>query len=77
MSVFLTSTVDAFLPIGMVVCVKEGLPMPEISDIRTRAVLPISTVIALTDLSARQIRYYEAQGLLHHSARLAITGCTP
>ncbi|MFD1393631.1 MerR family transcriptional regulator [Lacticaseibacillus jixianensis] len=39
--------------------------MPELSDIRTRAVLPISTVIALTDLTARQIRYYEAQGLLH------------
>ncbi|WP_179395616.1 MerR family transcriptional regulator [Lacticaseibacillus absianus] len=39
--------------------------MTEISDLRTRPVLPIGTVMALTDLTARQIRYYEAQDLLH------------
>ncbi|WP_225047602.1 MerR family transcriptional regulator [Lacticaseibacillus kribbianus] len=39
--------------------------MTEISDLRTRPVLPIGTVIALTDLTARQIRYYEAQDLIH------------
>lgn len=38
--------------------------MPDIDDIRTRPVLPIGTVMALTDLTARQIRYYEAQGLI-------------
>ena len=38
--------------------------MTEIRDLRKRAVLPIGTVIELTDLSARQIRYYEAQGLI-------------
>ncbi|WP_412988201.1 MerR family transcriptional regulator [Pediococcus siamensis] len=31
---------------------------------RSRAVLPIGTVMKLTELSARQIRYYEAQGLV-------------
>ncbi|KRN29696.1 transcriptional regulator GlnR [Lactobacillus selangorensis] len=31
---------------------------------RTLAVLPIGTVIKLTDLTARQIRYYEEQGLV-------------
>ncbi|WP_262316301.1 MerR family transcriptional regulator [Lacticaseibacillus parakribbianus] len=39
--------------------------MTEISDLRNRPVLPIGTVIALTDLTARQIRYYEAQDLIH------------
>lgn len=38
--------------------------MTEIRDLRKRAVLPIGTVIQLTELSARQIRYYEAQGLI-------------
>ncbi|KRM72834.1 MerR family transcriptional regulator [Lacticaseibacillus brantae] len=38
--------------------------MTEIHDVRQRAVLPIGTVIALTELSARQIRYYEKQGLI-------------
>ncbi|GEK28315.1 MerR family transcriptional regulator [Furfurilactobacillus siliginis] len=32
---------------------------------RSLAVLPMSTVIALTDLTARQIRYYETQELVH------------
>ncbi|MCD2256190.1 MerR family transcriptional regulator [Agrilactobacillus fermenti] len=32
---------------------------------RTLAVLPIGTAMKLTDLSARQIRYYEDQGLIH------------
>lgn len=31
---------------------------------RSLAVFPIGTVMKLTDLSARQIRYYEDQGLL-------------
>ncbi|ETA74854.1 MerR family transcriptional regulator [Ligilactobacillus equi] len=31
---------------------------------RSQAVLPIGTVMKLTDLSARQIRYYEEQGLV-------------
>ena len=31
---------------------------------RSMAVLPIGTVMKLTDLSARQIRYYEEQGLI-------------
>lgn len=31
---------------------------------RSRAVLPIGTVMKLTALSARQIRYYETQGLI-------------
>ncbi|WP_395387125.1 MerR family transcriptional regulator [Pediococcus parvulus] len=31
---------------------------------RSRAVLPIGTVMKLTTLSARQIRYYETQGLI-------------
>ncbi|MHC3386231.1 MerR family transcriptional regulator [Lacticaseibacillus paracasei] len=38
--------------------------MAEIADLRTRSVLPIGTVMLLTDLTARQIRYYEAQGLV-------------
>lgn len=33
-------------------------------DLRTRHILPISTVMSLTALTARQIRYYEAQGLV-------------
>lgn len=32
--------------------------------LRRRAVLPIGTVMNLTTLSARQIRYYEEQGLV-------------
>lgn len=32
--------------------------------LRRRAVLPIGTVMALTTLTARQIRYYEQQGLV-------------
>ncbi|WP_125704494.1 MerR family transcriptional regulator [Lacticaseibacillus daqingensis] len=39
--------------------------MTEISALRTRPVLPISTVMALTELTARQIRYYETQELIH------------
>ena len=31
---------------------------------RSLAVLPIGTVMKLTDLTARQIRYYEEQGLI-------------
>lgn len=31
---------------------------------RSLAVLPIGTVMKLTDLSARQIRYYEEQALI-------------
>ena len=31
---------------------------------QSMAVLPIGTVMKLTDLSARQIRYYEEQGLI-------------
>lgn len=31
---------------------------------RTMAVFPIGTVMKLTDLTARQIRYYEDQGLI-------------
>src|SRR5699024_8807826 len=31
---------------------------------RSLSVLPIGTVMKLTDLSARQIRYYEQQGLV-------------
>ena len=38
--------------------------MAEIADLRTRSVLPIGTVMLLTDLTARQIRYYETQGLV-------------
>lgn len=33
--------------------------------LRRRAVLPIGTVMELTTLTARQIRYYEQQGLVH------------
>lgn len=32
--------------------------------LRRRAVLPIGTVMTLTTLTARQIRYYETQGLI-------------
>lgn len=32
---------------------------------RSLAVLPIGTVMTLTDLTARQIRYYEKQELVH------------
>lgn len=39
--------------------------MADVNDLRTRAVLPISTVMTLTDLTARQIRYYEQQTLVH------------
>ncbi|MFD1432019.1 MerR family transcriptional regulator [Lacticaseibacillus yichunensis] len=39
--------------------------MAEVVDLRSRAVLPIGTVMTLTALSARQIRYYEKQGLVH------------
>lgn len=36
------------------------------SEIRkSMPLLPISTVMKLTDLSARQIRYYEEHGLIH------------
>lgn len=36
------------------------------SEIRkSMPLLPIGTVMQLTDLSARQIRYYEEQGLIH------------
>ncbi|AMV61391.1 Transcriptional regulator, repressor of the glutamine synthetase, MerR family [Pediococcus damnosus] len=31
---------------------------------RSRAVLPIGTIMKLTELTARQIRYYEAQSLI-------------
>lgn len=31
---------------------------------RSKSVLPIGTVMELTDLTARQIRYYEEQGLV-------------
>ena len=31
---------------------------------RSMAVFPIGTVMKLTDLTARQIRYYEDQGLI-------------
>ncbi|KRM88272.1 hypothetical protein FD19_GL000564 [Lacticaseibacillus thailandensis DSM 22698 = JCM 13996] len=33
--------------------------------LRRRAVLPIGTVMDLTTLTARQIRYYETQGFVH------------
>lgn len=39
--------------------------MAETVDLRAKAVLPIGTVMQLTELSARQIRYYEAQDLVH------------
>lgn len=32
---------------------------------RSMSVFPIGTVMKLTDLSARQIRYYEEQDLIH------------
>ncbi|MDR4196928.1 MerR family DNA-binding transcriptional regulator, partial [Bacillus cereus] len=32
---------------------------------RSMSVLPIGTVMKLTDLSARQIRYYEEQDFVH------------
>ena len=32
---------------------------------RSMSVFPIGTVMKLTDLTARQIRYYEEQGLIH------------
>ena len=32
---------------------------------RSMAVFPIGTVMKLTDLTARQIRYYEDQGITH------------
>lgn len=38
--------------------------MAEAVDLRTRHVLPIGTVMLLTALTARQIRYYEAQHLV-------------
>lgn len=38
--------------------------MPEREFRRTMAVFPIGSVMTLTDLSARQIRYYEDQGLI-------------
>ncbi|WDF83590.1 MerR family transcriptional regulator [Lacticaseibacillus pabuli] len=39
--------------------------MEEDFALRRRAVLPIGTVMSLTTLTARQIRYYENQGLVH------------
>ncbi len=47
--------------------------MAEIADLRTRSVLPIGTVMLLTDLTARQIRYYETQGWSNHNATPVIT----
>ncbi|KRM56375.1 MerR family transcriptional regulator [Lacticaseibacillus sharpeae] len=38
--------------------------MVEDDVLRRRAVLPIGTVMTLTTLTARQIRYFEAQGLV-------------
>ena len=36
---------------------------------RSLAVFPIGTVMKLTDLTARQIRYYEDQGLIQPEVR--------
>ncbi|SQF41081.1 transcriptional regulator [Streptococcus ferus] len=42
----------------------KGAYMGEKELRRSMSVFPIGTVMKLTDLSARQIRYYEEQGLL-------------
>lgn len=36
---------------------------------RSMSVFPIGTVMKLTDLTARQIRYYEEQELIHPTQR--------
>lgn len=43
---------------------KKEVTMKEKELRRTMAVFPIGSVMKLTDLTARQIRYYEEQGLL-------------
>lgn len=42
---------------------------------RSMAVFPIGTVMKLTDLTARQIRYYEDQGLITQKGRREIVVC--
>ena len=42
---------------------------------RNMAVFPIGSVMKLTDLSARQIRYYEDQELINLIATKEIAGC--
>lgn len=44
---------------------ERGIIVREKELRRTLAVLPIGTAMKLTDLSARQIRYYEDQDLIH------------
>ena len=43
---------------------------------RSLAVFPIGTVMKLTDLTARQIRYYEDQGLIQPNVQQEIVVCT-
>ncbi len=42
---------------------------------RSKSVLPIGTVMKLTDLTARQIRYYEEQELVIHNEPTETGGC--
>ncbi len=47
--------------------------MAEIADLRTRSVLPIGTVMLLTDLTARQIVIMKLKGWSNHIATPVIT----
>lgn len=42
---------------------------------RSLSVFPIGTVMKLTDLTARQIRYYEEQDLIHPERSEETGGC--
>ena len=44
---------------------------------RSLAVFPIGTVMKLTDLTARQIRYYEEQRLITPTVQTLIAECIP
>ena len=44
---------------------------------RSLAVFPIGTVMKLTDLSARQIRYYEEQRLSSRNVLRRTAACIP
>lgn len=45
-------------------CKKDGDTMTRKALRRSKPVFPIGTMMMLTDLTARQIRYYEEQGLI-------------
>lgn len=64
---FLTKTVDPHSEWFILNNIEGGMVMANSEILRRRAVLPIGTVMDLTTLTARQIRYYETQGFVHPS----------